>query len=55
MITRDFPLSACVSIALFSLILCWMFVVRYSCLLCIVLLLLRVCVNCLSFLTASMR
>ena len=52
-ITRVLPLSAFVMIALFSLILCWMFLVRYICLLCFVLLLLRLCCNCLSFLVAS--
>ena len=55
MITRVLPLSACVIIALFTLILCWMFFVRYMCLLCVVLSLLRECCNCLSFLAASMR
>ena len=50
---QGFPLSACVIMALFSLILCWMFFVIYVCLLCIMLL--RVRCNCLRFLAASMR
>jgi len=54
-ITTVLHLSACVIIALFILILCWMFFVRYMCLLCVVLSLLKETCNFLSFLAASMR